>query len=110
MSPPIRSRLPGVALCLWWAAGAVPAAPAEEFAQDFRGGGGYEKSFRPTGPGAPKAIRAEPQGLRITLAPDQREIYETIRATMHEKVTEGIAAHGVAQSHLLVLQALLKLG
>jgi superfamily II DNA or RNA helicase len=46
---------------------------------------------------------------RITLAPDQREIYETIRATMHEKVTEGIAAKGVAQSHLLVLQALLKL-
>jgi SNF2 family DNA or RNA helicase len=28
---------------------------------------------------------------------------------MHEKVTEGIAAKGVAQSHLLVLQALLKL-
>jgi SNF2 family DNA or RNA helicase len=46
---------------------------------------------------------------RITLAPDQRELYETIRATMHEKVTAGIAARGVAQSHLLVLQALLRL-
>jgi superfamily II DNA or RNA helicase len=46
---------------------------------------------------------------RITLAPDQRELYETIRATMHEKVTEGIAARGVAQSRILVLDALLKL-
>ena len=46
---------------------------------------------------------------RITLAPDQRELYETIRATMHERVTQGIAAHGVAQSHVLVLDALLKL-
>ncbi len=40
---------------------------------------------------------------RITLAPDQRELYETIRATMHEKVVAGIAARGVAQSHVLVL-------
>jgi SNF2 family DNA or RNA helicase len=46
---------------------------------------------------------------RITLAPDQRELYETIRATMHEKVTEGIAARGVGQSHILILDALLKL-
>lgn len=46
---------------------------------------------------------------RITLAPDQRELYETIRATMHAKVTEGIAAKGVGQSHILVLDALLKL-
>jgi SNF2 family DNA or RNA helicase len=46
---------------------------------------------------------------RITLAPDQRELYETIRAMMHEKVTEGIAERGVAQSHILVLDALLKL-
>jgi superfamily II DNA or RNA helicase len=46
---------------------------------------------------------------RITLAPDQRELYETIRATMHERVTEGIAARGVGQSHILVLDALLKL-
>jgi len=46
---------------------------------------------------------------RITLAPDQRELYETIRAMMHEKVTEGIAERGVAKSHILVLDALLKL-
>ena len=46
---------------------------------------------------------------RITLAPDQRELYETIRATMHEKVTEGIAERGIGQSHILVLDALLKL-
>jgi SNF2 family DNA or RNA helicase len=46
---------------------------------------------------------------RVTLAPDQRDLYETIRATMHAKVTAGIAARGVTQSHVLVLQALLKL-
>ena len=35
---------------------------------------------------------------RITLAPDQRELYETIRATMHEKVVAGIAgARGGAE-------------
>ena len=46
---------------------------------------------------------------RITLAPDQRDLYETIRATMHAKVTEGIANKGVGQSRFLVLDALLKL-
>ena len=46
---------------------------------------------------------------RITLAPDQRELYETIRATLHAKVTDGIAERGIAQSHILVLDALLKL-
>ena len=46
---------------------------------------------------------------RITLAPDQRELYETIRATMHERVTQGIAERGMGQSHVLVLDALLKL-
>ncbi len=46
---------------------------------------------------------------RITLAPDQRELYETIRATMHARVTQGIAERGMAQSHVLVLDSLLKL-
>jgi SNF2 family DNA or RNA helicase len=46
---------------------------------------------------------------RITLAPDQRELYETIRAAMYDKVTRGVAARGAAQSHILVLDALLKL-
>src|SRR5690242_17263304 len=46
---------------------------------------------------------------RITLAPEQRELYETIRGTVHARVKHGIAARGVAQSHVLVLDALLKL-
>ncbi|MFO1025589.1 MAG: DEAD/DEAH box helicase [Acetobacteraceae bacterium] len=46
---------------------------------------------------------------RITLAPEQRELYETIRATMHARVKQGIAQRGMAQSHVLVLDALLKL-
>jgi superfamily II DNA or RNA helicase len=46
---------------------------------------------------------------RITLAPDQRELYETIRATMYDSVAQGIAARGAAQSQILVLDALLKL-
>jgi len=46
---------------------------------------------------------------RITLAPEQRELYETIRAAMQAKVADGIAARGVGQSHILVLDALLKL-
>ncbi len=46
---------------------------------------------------------------RITLAADQRELYETIRATVHQRVTQGIAERGVGQSHILVLDALLKL-
>ncbi|MFL5281896.1 MAG: DEAD/DEAH box helicase [Rhodopila sp.] len=46
---------------------------------------------------------------RITLAPEQRELYETIRATVHARVKHGIATRGMAQSHVLVLDALLKL-
>jgi superfamily II DNA or RNA helicase len=46
---------------------------------------------------------------RVTLAPDQRELYETIRATQHESVREHIAASGLAQSRIAVLDALLKL-
>jgi superfamily II DNA or RNA helicase len=46
---------------------------------------------------------------RITLGPEQRELYETIRAAMHDKVLQGIAARGAAQSKILVLDALLKL-
>ena len=46
---------------------------------------------------------------RITLAPEQRELYETIRATLHEKVAQEIAAHSLARSHVVVLDALLKL-
>ena len=46
---------------------------------------------------------------RIVLAPDQRELYETIRETMHARVAQGIAERGIARSHVLVLDALLKL-
>ena len=46
---------------------------------------------------------------RVTLAPDQRELYETIRASQHETVREHIAAAGLAQSRIAVLDALLKL-
>ena len=46
---------------------------------------------------------------RITLAPDQRELYETIRVTMHEKVLEEVAERSLARSRIVVLDALLKL-
>jgi superfamily II DNA or RNA helicase len=46
---------------------------------------------------------------RITLAPEQRELYETIRATLHDKVAREIADRGLGRSHVVVLDALLKL-
>ncbi len=46
---------------------------------------------------------------RINLAPDQRELYETIRATMYERVREQVAERSLAQSRIVVLDALLKL-
>ena len=46
---------------------------------------------------------------RITLAPDQRELYETIRVTMYEKVREQVAEKSLARSRIVVLDALLKL-
>jgi superfamily II DNA or RNA helicase len=46
---------------------------------------------------------------RITLAPDQRELYETIRGTLYETVREQMAERTLAQSRVIVLDALLKL-
>ncbi|WBO58704.1 DEAD/DEAH box helicase [Acidocella sp. MX-AZ03] len=46
---------------------------------------------------------------RITLAPDQRELYETIRGTLYETVKEQMAERTLAQSRVIVLDALLKL-
>ena len=46
---------------------------------------------------------------RITLAPDQRELYEAIRVTLHEKVRAQVAERSLAQSRIIVLDALLKL-
>ena len=46
---------------------------------------------------------------RITLAPEQRELYETIRGTLYDKVREQILELSAAQSRIVVLDALLKL-
>ncbi|MDR3504841.1 MAG: DEAD/DEAH box helicase, partial [Acidocella sp.] len=46
---------------------------------------------------------------RISLAPDQRELYETIRGTLYETVKEQMAERTLAQSRVIVLDALLKL-
>ena len=46
---------------------------------------------------------------RVTLPPEQRDLYEAIRATMHDQVTKEIAARGLARSQVAVLDALLKL-
>ncbi len=46
---------------------------------------------------------------RITLAPDQRELYEAIRVALHERVREQVAERSLAQSRIVVLDALLKL-
>jgi superfamily II DNA or RNA helicase len=45
----------------------------------------------------------------VELAGAQRDLYETVRASMHERVRAEIAARGLAQSHIIVLDALLKL-
>ncbi|MCA8092248.1 DEAD/DEAH box helicase [Burkholderia anthina] len=45
----------------------------------------------------------------VELEGTQRDLYETVRATMQKKVREAIAAQGLARSHLVVLDALLKL-
>jgi len=46
---------------------------------------------------------------RITLAADQRELYDTIRGTLYDRVREQIAERSLAQSRIVVLDALLKL-
>ncbi len=46
---------------------------------------------------------------RVSLAPEQRELYETIRGTLYDKVREQILELSAAQSRIVVLDALLKL-
>jgi SNF2 family DNA or RNA helicase len=46
---------------------------------------------------------------RINLASDQRELYDTIRGTLYDKVREQVAELSPAQSRIVVLDALLKL-
>jgi len=45
----------------------------------------------------------------LELAGQQRDLYETVRLAMHEKVRAEVAKKGLARSHIIVLDALLKL-
>jgi superfamily II DNA or RNA helicase len=45
----------------------------------------------------------------LELAGPQRDLYETVRVAMHEKVRREVAQKGLARSHIVVLDALLKL-
>jgi len=45
----------------------------------------------------------------VELGAAQRDLYETIRAAMHERVRSAIAERGLARSSIVVLDALLKL-
>ncbi len=45
----------------------------------------------------------------IDLTKKQVDLYESVRASMDQRVREAIAAKGLAQSHIIVLDALLKL-
>jgi superfamily II DNA or RNA helicase len=45
----------------------------------------------------------------LELAGQQRDLYETVRLAMHEKVRREVAQKGLARSHIIVLDALLKL-
>jgi len=46
---------------------------------------------------------------RVELDAPQRDLYEAIRLSMHERVREAIASQGLARSRITVLDALLKL-
>ena len=45
----------------------------------------------------------------VVLEGTQRDMYETVRATMEEKVRQAVSTQGLARSHIVVLDALLKL-
>jgi SNF2 family DNA or RNA helicase len=45
----------------------------------------------------------------VVLDGAQRDLYESIRVSMHEKVRREIEKHGLARSHIIILDALLKL-
>lgn len=45
----------------------------------------------------------------IELLPEQRVLYESIRLTMHERVQQEIREKGLNRSHIVILDALLKL-
>jgi SNF2 family DNA or RNA helicase len=45
----------------------------------------------------------------VELEEDQRDLYETIRVAMEDKVRQEVAKLGLARSHIIILDALLKL-
>ncbi|MDF2576884.1 MAG: helicase [Chlamydiales bacterium] len=45
----------------------------------------------------------------ITMEKEQRDLYESIRIAMHERVREEINKKGLSRSHIIILDALLKL-
>ncbi len=45
----------------------------------------------------------------VSFDEQQREIYDSIRLSMHQKIRAAIAAKGLAKSHIIILDALLKL-
>ncbi|XFC37572.1 SNF2-related protein [Stenotrophomonas indicatrix] len=45
----------------------------------------------------------------VALEGGQRDLYETVRAAMEKKVREAISSNGLGRSHIVVLDALLKL-
>jgi len=47
--------------------------------------------------------------VKIPLFPEQKALYETVRLSVDKKVREAIAAKGLGRTHILVLEALLKL-
>lgn len=47
--------------------------------------------------------------LSIELSGTQRDLYEAIRMSMEKKVRDAIARHGMGKSHIVLLDALLKL-
>jgi len=46
---------------------------------------------------------------RVTLGDDQRDLYETVRHVMSDRVRDEIAAKGLGRSQIVILDALLKL-
>ncbi len=45
----------------------------------------------------------------VALEGGQRDLYETVRSAMEKKVREAVSSNGLARSHIIVLDALLKL-
>ncbi|MBL4684330.1 MAG: DEAD/DEAH box helicase, partial [Nannocystaceae bacterium] len=47
--------------------------------------------------------------VTVSFEPRQRDLYESVRMTMEKRVREALDARGLAKSHIIVLDALLKL-